>query len=246
MLTEATYEILTNAPIARNVLKLELSGDTAMFTAPGQFADIAVDGFYLRRPISVCDWEPGKLTLIYKVVGGGTEKLAAMGAGESLSMLSGLGNGFDADAGNKNPLLVGGGVGTPPLYGLAKRLVARGKRPAAVLGFASERDVFYKEAFEALGVPVTVCTVDGSAGIHGFVTDGIRALESGRDYVYACGPEPMLKAVYDACDTDGQFSFEERMACGFGACMGCSCKTKYGYKRICRDGPVLKKEEIVW
>jgi len=246
MLKEAVYEITANIRIAKDVYRMELAGDTSMFTAPGQFADVAVEGCYLRRPISVCDWEDGKLTLIYKVVGGGTEKLSAMARGEKLDALSGLGNGFDTSAANGRPLLVGGGVGTPPLYGLAKRLAAEGKRPLAVLGFQSGPDVFYKEDFERLGVETLICTADGSSGTKGFVTDGIRALSDEYGYVYACGPEAMLKAVWDCCPEDGQFSFEERMACGFGVCMGCSCRTKYGYKRICRDGPVLRREEIVW
>ena len=239
------FEIISNKSVARGVYRLILSGDTGAVTAPGQFVNLRLDGYYLRRPISVCDWDGKTLTLIYKVLGRGTEALTAYPAGRTLDVLTGLGNGYDADKSGDKPLLVGGGVGVPPLYGLAKRLAEQGKQPAAVLGFNTACEVFLKEEFEALGVPVVLCTADGSAGERGFVTDGMdRAGAYG--YVYTCGPEAMLRAVYRACAAGGQFSFEERMGCGFGACMGCTCETKYGYKRICKDGPVLEKEEIVW
>lgn len=239
------FEIVQNEEIAEKIYLLRLAGDSSAVTAPGQFVNLKLDGFYLRRPISVCDWEPGGLTLIYKVLGRGTQALTAYPAGRKLDVLTGLGNGYDMTKSGERPLLVGGGVGIPPLYGLAGRLVAAGKHPQAVLGFNSAADLFYVREFEALGVPVTVTTADGSAGKKGFVTDAMAALH-GYSYVYTCGPEAMLKAVYAASESDGQFSFEERMGCGFGACMGCSCETKYGSKRICRDGPVLEKEEIVW
>ncbi len=222
---------------------MTLQGDTWEITAPGQFVNIKLDGKYLRRPISVCDYDNTSLTLVYKVVGKGTEQLSLMKQGEKLDILVGLGNGYDLTKSGDKPLLIGGGVGVPPLYRLAKDLVKLGKDVTVILGFNTQNEVFYKDEFEALGVKVILCTVDGSCGIKGFVTDGLTADYT---YFYTCGPEPMLKALYKATDTSGQFSFEERMGCGFGACMGCSCKTITGYKRICKDGPVLVKEEILW
>jgi len=242
---EEFFTILENAPLAEGIYRLRLRGDTSAFTAPGQFADLKLEGFFLRRPISVCDWEEDALTLIYKVLGRGTEAMTRYAPGRELSLLTGLGNGFDPARGGDTPLLVGGGVGIPPLYGLAKRLIARGARPRAVLGFNTAREIFLAEEFRALGVPVTLCTADGSEGLRGLVTDGMAAAED-YSYLYTCGPEPMLKAVWETCRSGGQFSFEERMGCGFGACMGCTCETNYGHKRICRDGPVLEKEEIRW
>ena len=239
----AIFEIAENKKIAKNTYEMVLTGDTSHITAAGQFVNIKLDGFFLRRPISVCDLEGDRLTLIYKVVGEGTEAMANMGKGVKLDILCGLGNGYDLSLSGDAPLLIGGGAGVPPMFLLARRLVAEGKRPRAILGFGSSDEVFYKEKFEEIGVPVTITTVDGSEGVKGFVTD---AMEKGYSYFYTCGPEPMLKAVYDKSLTSGQFSFEERMGCGFGACMGCSCKTKYGNKRICREGPVLVKEEIIW
>ena len=237
------FEIIDNRKIAKNTYEMLLRGDTSDITASGQFVNIKLSGFFLRRPISVCNLEGDTLTLIYKVVGEGTEAMADMKAGERLDILTGLGNGYDLSPAGEYPLLIGGGAGVPPMFLLARRLIAEGKKPRAILGFGSADEVFYKEEFEKIGVPVTVTTVDGSEGVGGFVTD---AMEEGYTYFYTCGPEPMLKAVYDKSVTDGQFSFEERMGCGFGACMGCSCKTKYGNKRICREGPVLVKEEIIW
>ena len=239
----AIFEIITNKKIAKNTYEMVLSGDTSHITNAGQFVNIKLDGFFLRRPISVCNLEGDRLTLIYKVVGEGTEAMADMGAGVKLDILTGLGNGYDLSVSGDAPLLIGGGAGVPPMFLLARRLVSEGKKPRAILGFGSSDEVFYKEEFEKIGVPVTITTVDGSEGVKGFVTD---AMDSGYTYFYTCGPEPMLKAVYDKSETSGQFSFEERMGCGFGACMGCSCKTKYGNKRICREGPVLVKEEIIW
>ena len=241
---QGIFEILENERIAEGIYRLTLAGDTSAITAPGQFVNLKLDGFYLRRPISVCDWAEGELTLIYKVLGRGTEAMTAFPAGKRLDVLTGLGNGYDMSLCGDRPLLIGGGVGIPPLYGLAKRLVAAGKHPAAVLGFNSAADRFYIAEFAALGVPVTVATADGSCGVKGFVTDAMAGLVY--DYFYTCGPEAMLKAVYKATNTSGQFSFEERMGCGFGACMGCSCETVTGYKRICKDGPVLRKEELLW
>jgi dihydroorotate dehydrogenase electron transfer subunit len=242
---QENFEIIQNVKLAENIWLLRLSGNTSAITAPGQFVNLKLNGFYLRRPISVCDWEEGELTLIYKVLGRGTASMAALPNGTTLDLLVGLGNGYDLSKSGDDPLLVGGGVGIPPLYGLARRLVRNGKKPMTVLGYNTAREVFWADRFEALGIPVIVATADGSLGVKGFVTDGM-AQAGMYSYLYTCGPEPMLKAVYDACSTSGQFSFEERMGCGFGACMGCSCETKYGAKRICRDGPVLEKEEILW
>ncbi len=238
------FTVLANEPLTRDICRMTLEGDTSAITAPGQFVNIKVEGFFLRRPISVCDWTPNSLTLIYKVVGQGTEALSRKASGEPLDLLTGLGNGYDAAPAGDSPLLIGGGVGVPPLYGLCKQLAEEGKRPTVILGFNTRDEVFYEEEFQALGATVKVTTVDGSYGGKGFVTDALDGVDY--TYFYTCGPEPMLKAVYRATHTSGQFSFEERMGCGFGACMGCSCKTVTGYKRICKDGPVLRKEEILW
>jgi len=222
---------------------MRLSGDASAVTAPGQFINIKMDGLFLRRPVSVCDWDRDGLTILYKVVGKGTAALAATVPGQKLDVLCGLGNGFDVSKCGSRTLVIGGGVGTPPMYGLAKALLRAGKTPIAILGFNRRDEVFYEDKFRALGIETTVTTVDGSYGTKGFVTD---ALPEKYDYFCACGPLPMLKAVCNAATTPGLLSFEERMGCGFGACMGCSCKTKYGSKRICKDGPVLEKEEIIW
>lgn len=240
---DCIFKIKSNELIAESVYRMTLNGDTSDITNCGQFVNIRLDGLYLRRPISVCDVAGDTLTLIYKVVGHGTEKLSSMSCGGELQILTGLGNGYDTDKSGGTPLLIGGGVGVPPLYLLAKKLIKKDCKVSVILGFNSESDVFYANEFAALGCDVTVTTVDGSYGIKGFVTD---ALPESYSYFYTCGPEPMLKAVYRASKTSGQFSFEERMGCGFGACMGCSCKTVTGYKRICKDGPVLEKEEILW
>ena len=241
---ESIFKIIENAPLTETVFKMKLQGDVSDITSSGQFVNIKLDGLYLRRPISVCDSEDGVLTLIYKVVGKGTEQMSEMTAGEELNILTGLGNGYDLSLAGDKPLLLGGGVGVPPLYMLAKKLIAEGKKVSVVLGFNTKEEVFCEEDFKALGAEVFVTTVDGSYGIKGFVTDAMKEIDY--TYFYTCGPEPMLKAIYKVSATSGQFSFEERMGCGFGACMGCSCKTITGYKRICKDGPVLKKEEILW
>ena len=238
---QVVYTIRENIPIAPNVWRMALSGDTSAIVRPGQFVNLRLDGLYLRRPISVCDWDGDGLTLVYKVVGRGTEQMSEMRPGERLDALSGLGNGYDVAACPENPLLIGGGVGVPPLYGLAKRLIGAGKRPSVILGFNTASEIFYEADFAALGVPVTVCTADGSAGVRGFVTDAMPA--DAMPYVCACGPGPMLKAVHRR-SSGGQFSFEARMGCGFGACMGCTCETLTGYKRICREGPVMGHGEI--
>ena len=235
------YVILKNEKIAENTYEMRLAGPSEILR-PGQFVNVKIDGFFLRRPISVCDYEDGEITLIYKVVGGGTEKMSRLPAGERLDVLMGLGNGYDLAASGQKPLLIGGGAGVPPLYFLAKKLVAQGKEVSVILGFNKKEEVFYEEKFRALGAKVSVTTADGSYGVKGFVT----AVRPEYTYVYACGPEPMLKAVYGAYEGGGEYSFEERMGCGFGACMGCTCKTIAGNKRICKEGPVLKKEEIAW
>lgn len=240
------FEIESNRPLTEQVFKMRLRGDATAIRRAGQFVNIAVEGLFLRRPISVCDFTDDTLTLIYKVVGEGTARMAKMQAGERLDILTGLGNGFDADRTISKALLVGGGVGVPPLYRLTKDLVARGKEVTAVLGFNRADEIFYADEFAAAGARVIIATADGSVGTKGFVTDAIRENGVEFDYFYACGPLPMLRALCDATATDGELSFEERMGCGFGACMGCSCKTHNGNKRICKEGPVLRKDEIIW
>lgn len=241
---QGIYKISHNIPLAKNTYEMKLTGDTSAITASGQFVNILLDGFYLRRPLSVCDYDENSITLIYKTVGKGTEYMATLKTGDKLDLLTGLGNGYDTDCSGENPLLAGGGVGIPPLYNLAKKLIKQGKNVTVVLGFNTIDEVFYKNEFEKLGAAIFITTVDGSMGTQGFVTDAIKKISY--THLYTCGPQPMLLAVYNICATSGQFSFEERMGCGFGACMGCSCKTKYGSKRICKDGPVLFKEEIIW
>ncbi|MBQ2718486.1 MAG: dihydroorotate dehydrogenase electron transfer subunit [Clostridia bacterium] len=241
---QSLFTIAENTPLTESVYRMVLLGDTSAITRPGQFVNVKLEGRFLRRPISVCAYEQGRLTLLYKVVGGGTEEMSRMAAGEVLDLLTGLGNGYDVSLAGDAPLLIGGGVGVPPLYQLAKELLALGKRVRVILGFNTRAEVFYEEEFRALGAAVTVTTVDGSHGTRGFVTAALD--EAPYTHFYTCGPEPMLKAVFAATATGGQFSFEERMGCGFGACMGCSCKTVTGNKRICREGPVLMKEEILW
>lgn len=238
------FEITENIKIAKDVMLMTLSGDTTDLSKPGQFVNIKLEGQFLRRPISVCDYTKDTLTLIYKIVGVGTEKMAKYPVGTKLDILTGLGNGFDTSKSGASPLLIGGGVGVPPMYNLCKTLIAEGKQPTVILGFNSSDDVFFEDEFKALGANVLVTTADGSYGIRGFVTDAIKDLDY--SYFYTCGPEAMFKAIEKTVNTSGQYSFEERMGCGFGACMGCSCKTKYGNKRICKDGPVLEREEIIW
>ncbi len=233
-----------NNKLTENVFEMKLVGNISAIKAPGQFVNLLIDGCYLRRPISVCDVSGDTLTLIYKVVGEGTERLSKYKAGETIDTLVGLGNGYDLEASGSAPLLIGGGVGVPPMYLLAKKLIEKGVKPTVILGFNTKSEVFYEDKFKALGANVFVATADGSYGKKGFVTDVIKDLDY--TYFYTCGPSPMFKAIEAAAKGSGEFSFEERMGCGFGACMGCSCKTKYGNKRICKDGPVLKREEIVW
>lgn len=236
------YKILSNTKLAKDVYKMVLEGDTQYITASGQFINIRLNDKFLRRPISVCDYDEKTITIIYKVVGSGTEYMSRLSAGECLDVLTGLGNGYDISNGRK-PLLIGGGVGVPPMYNLCKRLIADGQSPVVILGFNTADEIFYEDEFRALGAEVRVTTVDGSYGVKGFVTD---AFPEDYDYFYTCGPMPMFKAIEGKAKTSGQYSFEERMGCGFGACMGCSCKTITGYKRICKEGPVMKKEDILW
>ena len=237
------FEIIENIALTDTVFKMVLKGDVSDITAPGQFVNIKLDGLYLRRPISVCDLTDDTLTIIYKAVGQGTKLMSGMKQG-SLDVLTGLGNGYDLTLSGDAPVLIGGGVGVPPMYLLAKQLIAEGKKVSVILGFNTASEIFYEEEFRALGAEVTVTTVDGSRGVKGFVTDALSEITY--SHFYTCGPEPMLKAVYRASKTSGQMSFEKRMGCGFGACMGCSCKTITGYKRICKEGPVMMKEEILW
>lgn len=240
---QSIFKILSNTALTNNVYKMVLGGDTSAITAAGQFVNIQLDGLFLRRPISVCDYDENALTIIYKVVGKGTEAMSKMADGQ-LDILTGLGNGYDLTVSGDHPVLVGGGVGVPPMYNLAKKLLCEGKKVTVILGFNTKSEIFYEEEFKNLGCDVLVTTVDGSYGVKGFVTDALKDVSY--SYFYSCGPEPMLKALYKATSTSGQLSFEERMGCGFGACMGCSCKTLTGYKRICKDGPVMRKEEILW
>ena len=241
---QTIFTIKENTPLTSTVYKMVLEGDTSDITNCGQFVNIKLDGLFLRRPISVCDCEGDLLTLVYKVVGRGTEIMKNMTVGEELDVLTGLGNGYDTSLSGDAPMLLGGGVGVPPMYMLCKKLISEGKRPTVVLGFNTKDEIFYEDEFRSLGASVTVTTVDGSYGTKGFVTDVMK--DADYTYFYTCGPEPMLKAIHKTSVTSGQYSFEERMGCGFGACMGCSCKTVTGYKRICKEGPVLVKEEILW
>lgn len=241
---QSIFTVLSNDPLTDSVYKMVLSGDTSAITAPGQFVNILLDGHFLRRPISVCDYDGQTFTIIYKVVGSGTEQMSRMRPQQTLDILTGLGNGYDLTVAGEKPVLLGGGVGVPPMYHLARKLIEQGKSVTVILGFNTRSEVFYEEEFRVLGCNVIVTTADGSYGVQGFATAPLENMDY--TYFYACGPEPMLKAVYKATVTSGQMSFEERMGCGFGACMGCSCKTLTGYKRICKDGPVMKKEEILW
>ena len=243
-MTQGIYEIILNEKLTDNVYKMIIKGDTSAITAPGQFVNIKLEGKYLRRPISICDYSEKDITLIYKVVGVGTEQMAEMSEGESLDVLVGLGNGYSTAESGEKALLIGGGVGVPPLYNLCKKLISEGKEASVILGFNTKSEIFLYDDFKALGAKVTVATADGSFGVKGFVTDAMKDMDY--SYFYTCGPEPMFRAIESVAKSSGQYSFEERMGCGFGACMGCSCKTKYGNKRICKDGPVLKREEIVW
>ena len=243
-MTQGFYKILSNVQLTGTVYKMVLEGDTSAITASGQFVNIKLEGKFLRRPISICDYDDKTITLVYKVVGVGTEQMAEMSEGQILDVLVGLGNGYSLDKCGDKPLLIGGGVGVPPLYNLCKKLINDGKKVTVVLGFNTKEEIFLEDDFKALGADVLVATADGSYGVKGFVTDAMKDIDY--TYFFTCGPMPMFKAIEAVAKTSGQYSFEERMGCGFGACMGCSCKTRYGNKRICKDGPVLEREEIIW
>ena len=241
---QGKFTVASNRPLAQNIFEMRLAGNGGSIKSPGQFVSLKLPEKYLRRPISVCDADTESITLIYKVLGRGTEEMTRFPQGMELDVLTGLGNGFDVSKSGDRPLLIGGGVGLPPMYMLAKRLISAEKRPVVIIGANTRSEVFYENEFRELGVQTVITTADGSRGIRGLVTDAMDGIDF--DSIFACGPEPMLKAVYERSDAPAQLSFEERMGCGFGACMGCSCMTKYGAKRICRDGPVLHREEIVW
>ncbi len=241
---QTIFRIISNEKIAKDVYEMQLQGDCEDIKC-GQFVNLKLQGFYLRRPISVCEVDEDILTLVYKAVGRGTDYMSTLCEGDEVDVLTGLGNGYDTEKSGEKPLLIGGGVGVPPMYQLCKDLIAEGKKVTVILGFNTEEEIFYMDEFYELGADVYVSTVDGTEGKKGFVTDIMKDMDD-YTYVYTCGPEPMLTAVYNESKTSGPFSFEERMGCGFGACMGCSCKTKYGNKRICKDGPVLEREEIIW
>ena len=243
-MNQGIYTILENVKLTDTVMRMSLKGDTSAITASGQFINIKLEGKYLRRPISICDYDDEKIVIVYKIVGVGTEQMAELSVGDKLDVLVGLGNGYNTDKSGEKPLLIGGGVGIPPLYNLCKKLIANGVTPTVILGFNTADEIFLKEDFEKLQVRTVITTVDGSFGVKGFVTDAMKDIDY--TYFYTCGPMPMFKAIEATAVTSGQYSFEERMGCGFGACMGCSCKTKYGNKRICKDGPVLEREEIIW
>ena len=240
------YTVLDNTIVAAGVYRLDLSADDPEFVPEGEFVDVSIPGFYLRRPLSICDCRPGALTLVYKVVGQGTEALSDMPEGAELDVLTGLGKGFDPEACRERALLVGGGLGVPPLLLLAKRLRAQGKHVTAVLGYNTAEDVILLEEFRRVSNLIAVSTVDGSVGVKGFVTDAIAAANPSYDYFYTCGPMVMMKVVCQALDGPGEASLEERMGCGAGFCYGCSIQTKNGPRRVCKDGPVFKKEELLW
>ena len=246
MYKKGIYKVVANTPLTREVYRMILEGDTQWIKRPGQFVNIELEGLYLRRPISICDWDDKTITIIYKVVGKGTEQMSQMQPGVELDVLTGLGNGFDTSVEHNHALLVGGGVGVPPLYRLARNLIAEGKQVTVVLGFNTAAEIFYREQFEALGVKVIVATADGSVGVKGFVTDAIAQQVTDADYFFSCGPLPMLRALTNSLTIPGQVSLEERMGCGFGICMGCSIQTVNGAKRVCKEGPVFRKEEVIW
>ena len=239
---QSVFEIQSNIPLTKDVYRLVLSGDTSAITAPGQFVEIAIPGKFLRRPISVSDWDAQHLTLIYRVVGQGTQQMSAMVPGAKLDLLTGLGNGYDLSCCGEHPVLIGGGVGVPPLYALCRQLLEAGKEPQVILGFNKKEEIFLEDAFRSLGAQTHIATADGSVGTTGFVTDVLSKLDY--SYFYACGPLPMFRAIEKIAASGGQYSMEERMGCGFGACMGCSIQTRSGAKRVCKDGPVFRREEV--
>ena len=241
---QGIFEITENTKIAKDVFKMRLAGDTSGITGAGQFVNIKIDGFFLRRPISVCDFNENELLIIYKVVGKGTDRMSGLEAGQKLDLLTGLGNGYDLTVKTDKPVLIGGGVGVPPLYKLAKELKKQGKKVSVILGFNSKEEIFFEKEFKEIADRVLVCTADGTYGVKGFVTDALCDVDY--DYFFTCGPEPMFRALEKTVKTSGQFSFEQRMGCGFGACMGCTMMTKSGAKRVCKEGPVFQRGEIIW
>ena len=240
---QSIFKLTENTALTYKVSRLRLEGDVSAIKKPGQFVQVQLDGLFLRRPFSVCDRDENSFTILYETAGTGTELLRTLPAGTKLDVLTGLGNGFDLYRGGNNPLLIGGGTGLSPMFWLAKELLALGASPKALLGFNTADDVFYAEEFEALGIETLITTTDGSRGIKGLVIDAMDKPYSG---FYACGPEAMLRAVCEASNKPGQISLDRRMGCGFGACMGCTVITRNGPKRICKEGPVLDREEIIW
>lgn len=241
---QGLFRVESNLPIAPNIYKMVLRGETGAISTPGQFINIRLDGFSARRPISVYDYDEDTVTIVYKVIGDGTGYMSRMAPGSVLDVLSGLGNGFSPEKGGARPLIIGGGIGAAPLYRLSRELISRGAEPSVILGFGGRNDMILVDEFRALGAKVTVATADGSAGLRGFVTDAMP--DEGYTYFFACGPAAMFSAVNSKAKGSGQFSFEAHMGCGFGACMSCSCKTRFGAKRVCKDGPVFEREEIIW
>lgn len=241
---QTTLMVYKNNPIIAGVYKLVLSGNVSAIQRPGQFIELAVPGHFLRRPFSVCDWDRDSVTVVYRVIGEGTKCLAAMMPGEGLDALTGLGNGFDTSVSGNRPLLVAGGSGVPMMLCLAKKLLSEGKAVTAILGYRTASDIFLADDIRYLGVDVRLTTEDGSAGVRGMVTDAMADLDY--TYFYTCGPEAMFRAVNAAAKTSGQFSLEARMGCGYGACMGCTIETKNGPKRVCKDGPVFMREDLLW
>ena len=244
MMKKEIFTVEKNIPLSKDIFSLSLAGDTSAITVPGQFVNIKIDGFFLRRPLSVCDAEKNRLTVVYRVAGAGTQRLSSMGESETLELLTGLGNGFDLSRSGSRPLLIGGGLGFTPMFFLARKLLEEGKKPVVLLGASRKEELVWADRFREIGAELIVTTEDGSAGTKGFVTDAMPGIRY--TYFYACGPEAMFNAVNAAASSDGEFSFEQRMGCGFGACMGCTCETVAGPKRICKDGPVLKRGEIRW
>ena len=240
-----TMNIISNIQLTQDIYKMILEVDTSFITNPGQFINITIDNKYLKRPISISDYTDNSLTIIYKVVGKGTKILSNKIKGETIEALVGLGNGFTIKD-NKEVLLVGGGVGIPPLYNLAKQLINNNTKVNVLLGFNTINDIFYDKEFKELGCTVYITTIDGSKGIKGHIGNGLQEYNLTNLYYYSCGPKPMLKALTQISNNQGQLSFEARMGCGFGACMGCSIEVKDGYKRICKEGPIFSSEEILW
>lgn len=243
---QGLFQIYSNTQVADKVYLMRLLGDTSGFFCPGQFADVALDGRFLRRPFAATEWDSEGFSLIYKVVGQGTEQMTGLCNGDTLDILTGLGNGFDTSLCRYSALIVCGGLGASPVFSLARQLVSEGRKVTVIMGFNKASDVFFVKEFESLGATVAVATMDGSVGIKGLVTDAIDALKPEFDCFYTCGPKVMMKAVCEKLQAPGQASLEERMGCGCGICYGCTCNTTKGARRVCADGPVFDKEDIIW